>query len=344
MGKRETWIDSIKVLACTLILVGHLLQGLQRTGILVREPRLTFFIWFIYLFHVQLFFLSSGYLYAKSDRGTGLRSWLGNVGYKLVALGVPYFVFSTITWLLKNSFVDLVNIRTGHLWSFLLKSPALAQYWYLYTLFFLFLFIPNIKNSKVLMVILLGFFVLYLLSNKFVAFFIPYSMAQYGFWFVLGMIMQNMGFGNIAPKKRILFTALVFLILFTGLSSALYSYGYRATFSAWTLLLGTLACLGFTMLFKYIEASGITSSNVTVLSKYTFPVYLLHTIYAASVRTLLIYFGIRDVQLHVVLGLIAGTIGSIVTAWLFEKLVYPEFVFYPWKVIKKVKDKNASGK
>lgn len=369
MGKRENWIDGIKVLACALILVGHLLQGLQRTGILVRSgwifslPEfdldlglfqivfpglvldigrlLTFFIWFIYLFHVQLFFLCSGYLYERGERAGDFSGWLRNIGYKLVALGVPYFVFSLITWFLKNSFVDLVNIRTGHLWSFLLTSPAIAQYWYLYTLFFLFLFIPNVKNSRILMGMLAGFFILYLISGELVICFVPYSMAQYGFWFILGMVMQRLGFGKLAPKKSMLLTSLVFLILFTGLSSALYSYGYRANFTAWTLLLGTLACLGFCMLFRFIEATGFESRLVKLLVKYTFPVYLLHTIYAASIRTLLIFVGIKRLWIHVVLGLMAGVFGSLFTAWLFEKLVIPEFVFYPWKVIDKIKSRKS---
>lgn len=335
MVKRETWIDSIKVLACALIIVGHLLQGLQRTGLLVRDEALSFFVWFIYLFHVQLFFLCSGYLHERSYRAGNFKDWIYNIGYKFVALGVPYFVFSLITWLLKSRFIDLVNIRTGHLVNFLFTSPALAQYWYLYTLFFLFLFIPNIKNEKVLIAVLVGFFVLYLVSNKLVFCFAFYSAAQYGFWFVLGMVIQRLGFGNLAPRKRLLFTSLVFLISFTGLASAMYSHGYRANFTAWTLLLGTLACLGFSMLFRYIEAGGITSRAVVTLSKYTFPIYLLHTIYAASARSLLIYIGVKDVQIHVVVGLLAGVGGSVLTAWFFEKLFYPEFVFYPWKVIRK---------
>jgi fucose 4-O-acetylase-like acetyltransferase len=335
MGKRETWVDCIKVLACALILVGHLLQGLQRTGILVRNESLTFFLWFIYLFHVQLFFLCSGYLYERGKRAGSFKEWICNIGYKLVALGIPYLVFSIITWFLKSSFVDLVNIRTGHLWSFLLTSPALAQYWYLYTLFFLFFFIPNVKNTKILVTIFVGFFVFYMFSARLSFCFVLYSMAQYGFWFVLGMLMQNLGFGELGPKKRWLLSSLILIILFTGFSSALYSNGYRATFSLLTLLLGVLACLGFSLLFRFIEAAGFVSSAVIMFSKYTFPIYLLHTIYAASVRTLLIYMGVRDVQIHVVLGLLAGICGSMLTAWIFEKTGILEFVFYPWKVIKK---------
>ena len=158
---------------------------------------LPFFLWFIYLFHVQLFFLCSGYLHEKKDKAGSFRDWLHYIGYKLVALGIPYFSFSLITWLLKSRFIDLVNIRTGHLIAFLFTSPALAQYWYLYTLFFLFLFIPNIKNNKILIPLAVGFFGLYLISGRLVFSFALYSVAQYGFWFVLGMLMCNLGFGDL---------------------------------------------------------------------------------------------------------------------------------------------------
>jgi fucose 4-O-acetylase-like acetyltransferase len=336
MDKRENWIDSIKVLACTLILVGHLVQGLQRTGILVRNGKFAFFLWFIYLFHVQLFFLCSGYLHEKKDKAGSLRDWLHYIGYKLVALGIPYFSFSLITWLLKSRFIDLVNIRTGHLIAFLFTSPALAQYWYLYTLFFLFLFIPNIKNNKILIPLAVGFFGLYLISGRLVFSFALYSMAQYGFWFVLGMLMCNLGFGDLKKSASLIFASLVLIIIFTGTSCALYSYGYRATFTIFTIILGTLACLGLSMLFRYIEACGFYSRFVTLIAKYSFPIYLLHTIYAASVRTLLIFTGVKSVWIHLLLGFTAGTAGSILTAFIFEKMVYPEFIFYPWKVIKRV--------
>lgn len=343
MDKRENWIDSIKVLACTLILVGHLFQGLQRTGILVRNGKFAFFLWFIYLFHVQLFFLCSGYLHEKKDRANSFKDWLHYIGYKLVALGVPYFSFSLITWLLKSRFIDLVNIRTGHLIAFLFTSPALAQYWYLYTLFFLFLFVPNIKNNKILLLVVAGFLALYLVSSRLAFSFALYSMAQYGFWFVLGMLMYNLGFADHGRGQGFLFGSLVLIIVFTGMACALYSYGYRATFTYLTIILGTMACLGLSMLFRYIEASGFVSRLIRAIARYTFPIYLLHTIYAASVRTFLIYAGIKSVKIHLILGFVAGSAGSILTAFIFEKLVYPEFIFYPWKVLKRVLKVNRNN-
>ena len=106
--------------------------------------------WFnttIYYFHVPLFFICSGYLYQKYSKVNSVGSWCKNVAKKALALGVPYLTFSTATWLLKTVFADSVNKQADGLFSTLVVNPS-APYWYLYTLFFIFLVTPTFSSVK----------------------------------------------------------------------------------------------------------------------------------------------------------------------------------------------------
>lgn len=66
--ERILWIDYVKVFACILVVLGHLIQSLQKSNIDNFENITSFINWFIYLFHMPLFFVASGYLYELKKR------------------------------------------------------------------------------------------------------------------------------------------------------------------------------------------------------------------------------------------------------------------------------------
>ena len=62
---REVWIDYTKMFACILVVLGHLLQGLNKANIEWNENLYSYINTFIYIFHMPLFMCLSGYLYKK---------------------------------------------------------------------------------------------------------------------------------------------------------------------------------------------------------------------------------------------------------------------------------------
>lgn len=151
VGKREVWVDDIKVIACILVVLGHFFQSMTKAGIV---PAGNLYEWFnttIYYFHVPLFFICSGYLYQKYSKVNSFKSWKSNVLKKALTLGVPYAAFTTATWVLKKVFSSNVNDQIGGLGDTLLLHPT-APYWYLYALFFIFLVTPTFANIKMAMV------------------------------------------------------------------------------------------------------------------------------------------------------------------------------------------------
>lgn len=143
---REIWVDNVKVIACILVVLGHFFQSMTQAGVLPENDLYQWFNQTIYYFHVPLFFICSGYLYQKYSLVDDGKSWLKNAWKKLIALGIPYFVFSFATWVLKTLFSSSVNSQIGGLTDTLFVHPA-SPYWYLYALFFLFVITPTFTSK-----------------------------------------------------------------------------------------------------------------------------------------------------------------------------------------------------
>ena len=145
--RRELWVDYIKVFACVLVVLGHFFQSMTKADILPANDLYGWFNTTIYYFHVPLFFICSGYLYQKLSKVDSFDSWKRNVLKKLIALGIPYFTFSTVTWVLKTVFSSSVNDQLGGIGETLFLNPT-SPYWYLYCLFFIVLVTPTIVGKK----------------------------------------------------------------------------------------------------------------------------------------------------------------------------------------------------
>jgi len=330
MSLRQKWIDYIKVFACILIAMGHLVQGLTRSGILAESIYIQYILWMIYLFHVNIFFMCSGYLYQKTNKVTSLAAYKNNIINKFISLGVPYFAFAIITWLLKKIGNSYTNLESGSLFHFLFIEPATAPYWYLYTLFLLFLIIPNFnkKSTGLIMQILFG--ILYLFSNNFTFNFALMSIMEYGFWFVLGMNLCTTLSERKSDKKELVYSIL-FLLLFITICHSVYFSGISASFNAWTLLLGILSVIGFTFFFRIFEKKISRIPDIDEFAGYTFPIYLMHTIFMGGIRSLLLKMSVTSIYIHLLFGIFAAFMLPIIVTDIFKKLRYPYKLIYPLK-------------
>lgn len=69
------------------------------------------------------------------------------------------------------------------------------------------------------------------------------------------------------------------------------------------------------------------------LARYTMPIFLMHTLFAASFRSVLLKIGISNTTVHVLLGLGISFAGPIIAAWIMKKTKWLEFFLYPNKFI-----------
>ena len=69
------------------------------------------------------------------------------------------------------------------------------------------------------------------------------------------------------------------------------------------------------------------------MSKYTMPVFLMHTICAAPTRSILFKIGITSAWIHIPIGLAVSFGGPILVAIVLKKMKYAEFILYPGKFV-----------
>ncbi|MBR5774248.1 MAG: acyltransferase [Clostridia bacterium] len=326
---KEVWVDSIKAFACILVVLGHFLQSMVKSDIL---PDTALYGWFnqtIYYFHVPLFFICSGYLFQKFSKVRSFAQWGSNFFKKLVSLAVPYLVFSLATYLMKTVFSDAVNKASGGLIDTLFLNPT-SPYWYLYALIFIFLITITIKNNCEALI-----FIAVALAMKVVTFFVDIdiyainTVLENEIWFVLGMLVCYVD----APARHRgsvrAWCGWAFAAVFVAMS--VLAYIELPWSEEMAFLMGVIGCVSVLMISFRITKSGRVLS---AMSKYTFPVFLMHTIFAAGLRSVLLKIGITSSVIHVVSGLIISFAGPVIVALVLEKLKYAELLLYPNKFIR----------
>lgn len=99
-------------------------------------------------------------------------------------------------------------------------------------------------------------------------------------------------------------------------------------------LLGLLACFSVVTLIEKLYESNRQSGIFGYLAKYTMPIFLMHTLFAAPLRIALFKFGIQNAVVHMVMGIAVSFIGPILAAKIMMKMKWPEFFLYPEKFIR----------
>lgn len=336
--QREIWVDQVKAIGCILVVLGHFFQSMTQARILPANDLYQWFEQTIYCFHVPLFFICSGYLYQKRSSIHDIAGWGRMALKKLLVLGVPYFTFSSATWILKTLFSSSVNRKIGGLVDTLFFHPA-APYWYLYTLFFLFLITPTLRNGTMALAELAAALLLKVLG----ALWGVGEVQPIGYivlneiWFVIGMCLCASG-----ADKRIrngsLRVPVITGVLFLLLSIRVYRMGIDHELV--NFLLGLMACFSVVAFMARIFANRANGANgrqpvlLGVLARYTMPVYLMHTIFAASARILLLQLGISSAAVHLPVGIAIGFAGPVIAAVVMKKSGWLAFFLSPAEFVR----------
>ena len=324
---REKWVDGVKVIACILVVLGHFFQSMTKANILPENDLYEWFNTTIYYFHVPLFFICSGYLYQKYSKVNSVGSWYRNVAKKVLVLGVPYATFTTATWVLKKVFSSSVNDQIGGLGETLFFHPT-APYWYLYALFFIFLVTPtfnSVKAAAVGLVVALAAKGLILTGGGYSIYAVSTVLSN-EIWFVLGMSICAFNVQLKGRKVQGMISGVLFIIL------SIMVYTAEISSSAASFIMGLLACVAVIMMVAGFEEK--LGRGMEFIAKYTMPIFLMHTLFAAPMRSVLLKLGITNAVAHIVLGVGISFAGPIIAAWIIKKTKWLEFFLYPNKIIK----------
>lgn len=328
---REKWIDNIKLIACVLVAMGRLVQGLTSAGIMDATGVGAWVNKTVYYIHVPLFFFCSGYIY---QRYTCEGSWRTRIHFllrKAITLGIPYLSFSIITWLMKEIFSGAVNEQNGVLWYSLLVEP-MSPYWYLYILFFLHLILPVFRNNTTTILITLCALVLKIMHSQIgeTGIYIITKVMQHGVWFVCGMCFAWFCVKDRITGKKWISMGVALLSVFLAASIWMYQCSISSRILAFAE--GLLGCVAVILLVINMRPAEPVKKMLEYLSRYTMPIYLMHTIFAAGLRSVLIKVGLLDLTCHVCLGMLVSITGPIVAAEIMRR-VKIDVLIYPGKYI-----------
>ena len=140
---------------------------------------------------------------------------------------------------------------------------------------------------------------------------------------------------NVQPKGRKV-QGTILGLLFVILSIVVYTA--EISDSVISFIMGLLACVAVILIVAGFEDE--FGRVMDFLAKYTMPIFLMHTLFAAPLRSVLLKVGVTNAVAHVVLGLGISFVGPIMAAWIMKKTKWLEFFLYPNKLIEKQKGKK----
>lgn len=330
--ERNILVDKLKGYACFLVLFGHVIMGIRLAGINIPAffEGVELFVW---SFHVALFLFLSGVVYKETGEWKGKNTRISFIIHKLINLGVPYVVFSAI-YILINSFVGEANTNSLALDVLNIWKTPVAQYWFLYALFFLFVIWTVLsgflKNWQITVIVLLIGYVLPLLGVGFGSFDIVFYSAL------------AFGVGTFIDFKRIvklhIWIKVLIILLHLATSVTLIVLGKIEDifFKELMILFGIYSSILFISLLQQIK---YVSRFLLFVNKYSLQIYLLHTIFTAGIRIILIRLNVTEWWIHVIMGTVCGLLFSVLAAVIAEKLKPLNFFFFPTKTVKILKKK-----
>ena len=106
-GLRDNILDSLRGVAVYLVVFGHLILWLGRSGINIPKDKFIFDI--IYSFHIPFFFMVAGYAHGMKARSLSGNNYLYYFKKFVLDLYIPGVVFSLIYWSFKYFILTQVN-------------------------------------------------------------------------------------------------------------------------------------------------------------------------------------------------------------------------------------------
>lgn len=324
---RQTWIDVARALALVLVVVGHTERGLVAAGLMPGAAAADFDR-IVYSFHIPLFFMISGLLFAQSiQRRPFMSSWKA----RTLRLVQPCLIWSIALLALlvlvasqANTPVSARDALTGIL---LLPLQPVSIFWFLYTLLICMavsgLAVEYMRlKSATLLLLSCVLHLAYLLWFSDVQTGIGLQFVRFGehqLYFAAGFSLARSAIGDEArlaeswrEPKAIGACAVVMGTCFLAAASLLaeLDLSYHSAIGTLAALSASAAILSSCHLAINVAKWTVPPAILTI-SRETLAIFCMHVPFLAATRMVMIRFGIEDVALLLIAGTAAGLCGPL---------------------------------
>ena len=334
---RTLWVDYTKAIGIMLVVYGHVSRGLYKAQIPMNESLFKLIDGIIYSFHMPLFFFLSGLFFYNSLRKRGFKGLIAN---KLDSIFYLYIIWSVLQGGLTLAFDQLANspVTLDDVTS-LFWEPR-AQFWFLYSLFFVTIIAALIyakldQKYALVIFVLTSFIVIFNVQSYGITpliFALPYLC-----FFMFGIYFNQIESFFTTNQYKLLFPL---AILFVGLQYLMLTQ-LNLVPVQWLSTIKLAATL-VSILFTVNVCMCITDSHylaekpsklLSTIGTSSMVIYLLHVITGSGTRIVLQHFlGISNFYVHLVLGCLAGIIGSILLVKILSKLGFSFLFVIPDKL------------
>jgi fucose 4-O-acetylase-like acetyltransferase len=305
---RDLRIDTLRGLACILLVAFHVV-GSERTGLRLRADHLLSDINQVMVyFRMPLFCFLSGFVYAwRPYKGDALLFIKGKVRRLLVPMLLAGTFFAVL-----QAFTPGTNDETTD-WHLLHIEPV-AHFWFLESLFIVFLVTACLERFQILSTPLRWFGVWALAVALFMFTDLPAYFGLYGAVYLFPFFLLGLGckrFSHLFERIPRYWLALAVI------AYVLYMFYDETALPGWNsltaVLLGAASCVA-------LLRSQMQIRWLAWIGYFSFSIYLFHSMFSAASRIVLVKLGIDSVAVLFVSGLLAGIFGSIVTNMVLRRV------------------------
>ncbi len=335
MNTRIQWIDDAKGFAAILVIIGHVANSHMKAQTFLPYQELMGIVHsYIYMFHMPLFMLLSGFMLYKAycaDREGKKKNYV----LQVINIAWLYLFFALALWVAKTLFASSVVANVGTRDLLRIPIDPIDETWYLYVLFFLYLICYAFERVNLKEELKLGI----LFAVCAAAEFLPLSTASpwyrilhYVFFVYLGVYIAKKPDGFLTKKPA----HIAFYACATVITVLFGIFGSMTEVKIVNIIVALVLSMAVVCFFMSREgAGGIMHRCLNYTGRYALEVYLLHTYVITVCRVVLPVLGITQFVPNMVISIVLCVLVPVWATKLLKRTGLHTFIFRPVALLKK---------
>jgi fucose 4-O-acetylase-like acetyltransferase len=327
MDDKNQQLNTLRGLACIFLVAFHVVGGNSGSGMRLSEGFLREFNDALIYIRMPLFTFLSGFVYAYRPFTENAPLFVLKKSRRLI---LPMLTVGTIFAVLQ-SLTPGTNYSVSN-W-FLLHIIPVGHFWFVESLFFIFLIVVALERLSLFSSSLKFWFVFFVASLFFIS---PISISYFSIsgviylfpFFIFGMGVHRYGMLKNTQSFFLFFLVLFIILVFMFVYFNIIPFQDRR--SLFSLFVGCLSCL---LLYKL----RFSNAFIAFVGVFSYSIYLFHVFFTASSRILLNKINVDNIYLVFIFSIFAGLLGPIITEVIFSKNRYSSL----WLLGQKVKNRKS---